>query len=184
MPVERKPLFTDRLALEPLGPEHGDGVWDAVEVSLPELEPWLIWAVGATGEAERQFCAGAPGQWDSGAAYSFAVLSGGVVVGGIGLHRRHPMLPLAEIGYWLRSDRARRGYTTEAASAALDFAFEVLDQDRIELRAGVGNVASNRVAEKLGFTREGMLRHGGKGAGGPYDSNLYGLLRTDPRPVR
>jgi RimJ/RimL family protein N-acetyltransferase len=184
MSPPRKPLSTERLRLEPTGPEHGDSIWAAVESSIPELDPWLIWAVDATLAAERAFCASAPSQWESGTAYTFTVLAEGVVIGGVGLHHRTPLLPIAEIGYWLRTDRAGRGYGTEAADAVIDFAFEALERDRIELRAGVGNVASNRVAEKLGFTREGLLRHGGKGSAGPYDSHLYGLLRSDKRPGR
>lgn len=181
MSVERVPIATPRLSLEPLGPEHADGLWDAIRVSLDELRPWLTWAAEASPEAERSFCAQAPAGWEDGSQYVFAVTADGVVIGGIGLHRRHPLLRIVEIGYWLRSDRAGRGYTTEAASAAVGFAFDVLGQDRVELRAGVENLASRRVAEKLGFTREGMLRHGGLGARGPYDTDIYGLLRTDPR---
>jgi hypothetical protein len=45
--------------------------------------------------------------------------------------------------------------------------------------AGVENRASQRVAEKLGFRREGSLRRGCPLADGGYDGYLYGLLATD-----
>jgi ribosomal-protein-serine acetyltransferase len=182
MPVPRKPLFTDRLTLEPTGPEHTERIWEAVSSSLPELRPWLIWAVKADGAAENAFSSQAPILWEAGSDYAFAILNDDAIIGGVGLHHRASLLPIVEIGYWLRSDRTRRGYTTEAASAAVDFAFEILEVDRIELRAGVGNTPSQRVASKLGFAREGLLRHGGLGESGPYDSYLYGLLRSDKRP--
>lgn len=71
---------------------------------------------------------------------------------------------------------------TEAGRAVISFAFEVLDVHRIELHAGVSNKPSIRVAEKLGFQREGVLREAGRGAGGFYDAFVYGLLTTDVRP--
>ena len=47
---------------------------------------------------------------------------------------------------------------TEAAAAAREFGFQSLGLTRIELRAGVANVGSWRVAEKLGMRREGTAR--------------------------
>lgn len=184
MTVARKTLFTDRLTLEPTGPEHTERIWEAVSSSQADLSRWLIWAVKADGSTENAFSTQAPHLWEAGTDYAFTVLADGAVLGAVGLHHRASLLSILEIGYWLRSDRTGRGYTTEAAGAAIDFAFDVLQVERIELRAGVENGASCRVAEKLGFTREGLLRHGGLGAAGPYDSYLYGLLRSDPRPDR
>ena len=65
----------------------------------------------------------------------------------------------AEIGYWVGADARGRGVATAATRLAARWAFEnVPELVRLQLRAAVENVASNRVAEKAGFTREGVLR--------------------------
>lgn len=53
--------------------------------------------------------------------------------------------------------------------------------DRVELRAGVENTRSLRVAEKLGFTREGRLRNGLDGSEGVFDAYIFGITPDDWR---
>ncbi|HSJ85922.1 MAG TPA: GNAT family N-acetyltransferase, partial [Anaerolineales bacterium] len=68
----------------------------------------------------------------------------------------------AELGYDFRSDFWNRGYATEAASAVRDYAFDVLHLPQLISLIRVGNLASQRVAEKVGmllaeeFTRYGI----------------------------
>lgn len=179
--IPREAIRSERLVLEPVGPAHADALWGATRVSLDELRPWLGWSRGATPETTRGFAERSVTSWEADVDYAFVVLEGGEVVGGVGIHT--PRLEgLGELGYWTRSDRTGRGYTTEAAGAAVDFAFTTLGLYRLELRAGVENVASQRVAEKLGFRREGTLRRGcpsGASGGYGYDCYLYGLLAAD-----
>jgi RimJ/RimL family protein N-acetyltransferase len=80
---------------------------------------------------------------------------GGRVLGSIGLTWHEP--DVAEIGYWIRADARGRGYMTRALRLVSAHAFEQ-GAARVQLRADPENVASCRVAEKAGFTREGVLR--------------------------
>jgi RimJ/RimL family protein N-acetyltransferase len=65
----------------------------------------------------------------------------------------------AEVGYWVGREARGRGVATAATRLAASWAFEAVQTlERLQLRAAVDNVASNRVAEKAGFTREGVLR--------------------------
>jgi RimJ/RimL family protein N-acetyltransferase len=86
------------------------------------------------------------------------------------------------MGYWMRTEDAGKGFMTEAGVALLDFGFGELRLHRVELEAGVDNIGSQRVAEKLGFRREGRAREAGWAGVGYYDTIRYGLLRTDSRP--
>lgn len=180
--IERRRLETARLRLEPVEPRHTDALWEATEASLEELRPWLVWAPAATLETTAAFTEEALRDWEEGLAFHFAVFEDGDMIGAIGIDVLRPIHRLGELGYWIRSDRAARGRMTEAGRALLDFGFSVLDLYRMELRAGVDNLASQRVAEKLGFQREGRLRHGCRSGGAAYDCFLFGLLATDPRP--
>lgn len=87
---------------------------------------------------------------------AFAVVddASGEVVGGIGVRWTEDV---AEIGYWARADVRGRGLTTRALVLAAGVAFDD-GAARVQLRADVENVPSRRVAEKAGFTAEGVLR--------------------------
>lgn len=179
--IERQPILTERLLLEPVTPEHVPAMWAATQRSLNELRRWMPWANQASEANSREFAARAGDDWEAGRDFVFAVMREGEYIGGCGLHR-YRLDGIGELGYWIRTDEAGRGYTTEAAGALVVLAFERVGLYRLELRAGVENRASQRVAEKLGFTREGTMRKGcPTGTEGGYDCHLYGLLATDWR---
>ena len=65
------------------------------------------------------------------------------------------------MGYWTAASARRRSLTTRALGLIWRWALEEVGVARIQLRADVLNVASVRVAEKAGSTREGTLRAAG-----------------------
>ena len=85
---------------------------------------------------------------------------------------------MGEIGYRLAFERQGRGYCTEAVKRIIKFCFEETSLQRLELRAMAANEASNKVAVKCGFIKEGFIRQG-KFIHMYANYNLYGLLRSD-----
>ena len=81
------------------------------------------------------------------------------LLGATGLHRTVWETPKTEIGYWCRTSAAGKGYITEAVSALTTYAFEHLHAVRLEIVTDEENAASRRVAERCGFTLEGILRN-------------------------
>ena len=65
---------------------------------------------------------------------------------------------IAEAGVFLAAAARGRGIVTRAVAAMLDWAFVERGLHRVEWRCAPGNLASRRVAERLGFTHEGTLR--------------------------
>ena len=87
---------------------------------------------------------------------------------------------LAAVGYWLRPEARGRGAATVAVQLVARWAFDELGVQRLELTTAPENVASQRVAERAGFTREGVLR--GLVAtkdDGRRDSVMFSLLPAD-----
>jgi RimJ/RimL family protein N-acetyltransferase len=87
---------------------------------------------------------------------------------------------LAAVGYWLRPEARGRGAATVAVHLIARWVFDELGVQRLELTTAPENVASQRVAERVGFTREGVLR--GLVAtknGGRRDSVMFSLLPAD-----
>ncbi len=129
----------------------------AVEPSLPELRVWMPWASEPpTIESVRSFLERAGAEAGSEEEMGFGLVDAdGEVVGGFGLHRRQGP-GILEIGYWVRSDRTRRGYATASARALTDTGFDCFPEvDRIEIRCHPANLASAAVPRKLGYHLDG-----------------------------
>ena len=102
----------------------------------------------------------------------------GAYVGGIGLHRIDWQVRRFEIGYWCRNSRVGQGFVSEAVAALTQLGFDALRARRIELRMDDGNQRSRRVAERTGFTLEGVLRRQSlTPQGEPRDTRVYAKLR-------
>jgi RimJ/RimL family protein N-acetyltransferase len=74
-----------------------------------------------------------------------------------------------------------RGYATEATRALMSVGYDHLGLHKLTLRIAVGNRGSERVAEKLGFTREGVLREELLIRGNWVDHTLYSMLEGEFR---
>ena len=108
----------------------------------------------------RAFLAVSRRGWREGTLAAFAVsrTAGDDILGGIGIHVIEAEQAVAEIGYWVKREARRQGAATRAVRIASRWALEECEAERLQLRADVRNVASQRVAERAGFTREGVLR--------------------------
>lgn len=85
-------------------------------------------------------------------------------------------VPCIEVGYFVVKDKTGQGYAGEAARALVDYAFTHLGVIRVELQCRADNLASQRVAERLGFTLEGRQRaRHRKKSGELVDRLWYGL---------
>ncbi len=101
------------------------------------------------------------------------------VFGGGSLHGIDLREGRAAVGYWLAPPHRGCGIATRATRLMARWGFSVLGLERIELTCGPDNEASQRVAERAGFVREGVLRSHIAFKGGRRDSVVFGLLRTD-----
>jgi RimJ/RimL family protein N-acetyltransferase len=110
----------------------------------------------------------------------FAVVAAdtGRPLGTIGVRWLDPPQGVAELGYWTGREARGRGAATRAVRLVADWVLGDLGCERLELRADARNTASLRVAEKAGFTREGILRSARANArdGRRVDHVLWSLL--------
>jgi RimJ/RimL family protein N-acetyltransferase len=78
-------------------------------------------------------------------------------LGGTGLHTRVGA-DAYEIGYFIREDAIGQGYATELSAVLTRVGFELAGAQRMDIKIIPANTRSIRVPEKLGYTREGLLR--------------------------
>jgi ribosomal-protein-serine acetyltransferase len=166
-------LRTDGLELRRWDPACADAMRAAIDESFGELQSWMSWAqTMPTPEELRLILAQGVDDFrdDRGWDYSIFEERTGDLVGGVGLHRTDDP-SCYEVGYWVRTDRTRRGYATTAAGALVEAAFRSLrTASQIMIRMDVANLASASVPPKLGFTLRGQedrevlaLGHTGRG---------------------
>ena len=85
----------------------------------------------------------------------------------------------AEIGYWLAAQARGRGVMTAAVRLLSEWCFDELGMERVSITAEPENAASRRVAERAGFTFEGILRSWHVNKGSRRDGAMYALLRDE-----
>jgi RimJ/RimL family protein N-acetyltransferase len=101
------------------------------------------------------------------------------VLGATGLGNVVKDRSTAEIGYWVARGVRGRGIATRAARLVSRWAVLEFGVQRLELVAHIDNVASQRVAERVGFTREGVLRSYTTMGCGTSDVVMFSLLPRD-----
>jgi RimJ/RimL family protein N-acetyltransferase len=104
------------------------------------------------------------------------------LLGSVWLCEVRPGQGCAAVGYWLASGARGRGAATEAVRLLTRWAFAELGLARLELTCGPDNGASQRVAERCGFVREGVLRSHVPFQATRRDSVIFSLLPADLRP--
>ncbi len=109
-----------------------------------------------------------------------------VVLGGASLNNVEREQGRAAIGYWLAPHARGRGVATHAVRLLVGWAFRDLGFARLELTCGPDNRASQRVAERCGFTREAVLRSHLPYKGARRDTVVFSLLpgELSPRDAR
>ncbi|MGH8928363.1 MAG: GNAT family N-acetyltransferase [Acidimicrobiia bacterium] len=160
MPPDR--ITTERLVLRRFNRRDVSALAEAVHDSLPALNEWLPWAhPGYRKDDAANYVRDSLEAWKEGRAYDYAIrrrAGGRRHLGNISIWPVSRLTRTGEIGYWIRSDETGHGLATEATGAVVRVGFEDLGYHKLVLRIALGNRGSEKVAEKLGFSPEGVLR--------------------------
>lgn len=171
-----------RVLLRPPRMDHDRVIYEAVLASFDELMPWMAWCdEDYSIDVTREWLQGLPGQWEQGINYQFGIFDArsDEFLGVCGLNHFNWQYCLANLGYWVRSDRTGEGIATDAARRVARFGLEALGLARIEIVVAVSNAASRRVAEKAGARFEGILRSRIRLARTNLDAAMYSLIFED-----
>ena len=172
-------IESERLRLRPPVAADAEAVNEAILASFAELKTFMDWAQEPpTIDQSRAFCETGSRELDTQGMCPLLMWrrADGLMLGGVGLASFDLDVPKFELGYWCRTSETGNGYVSEAVIAQCRFLFTELGARRVELRMDERNVASYRVAERLGFTLEGTLRnHGVANDGSLRSTRVYAL---------
>ena len=197
------PLETQRLRLEALSPAHCSAFHAAISASAAHLRPWVSMSrqfhateedtaewIRANMPRDDEACDGDGDADAAGAGTAPRQLQlvivrrdTGELIGGIGILRIEPLVAAGELGFWLAQSHCGHGFATEASRATVTHAFDTvngLGLRRVCMVVAAPNVASLRVAQKLGFPLEGHARGRFWSPGiGVVDSAEFGVLAEE-----
>jgi RimJ/RimL family protein N-acetyltransferase len=172
------PLADDAIRLVPLAPEHDEGL-DAMSRD-PDVRRFTY----VPSEPPPGFAASWRGRydegWRDGTRAGFAIESlDGELLGFAGFVKLELEERQGEVGYIVSPAARGRGVAARMLGLLTVWAFDGLGLERIELRIDVVNAASERVAERAGYTREGVLRSVAFKEGLRADIAIWSRLRSD-----
>ena len=153
-------LKTERLTLRPMRVADAEEMYRYAKRS--DVTEYLLWYPHASQSYTENYLRYIEHRYRIGDFYDWAVVENQSerMIGTCGFTRFDCPHNIGEIGYVLSPEVHGKGFGTEAASRVLAFGFEELRLHRIEVKFMEGNVASLRVAEKLGMKFEGYRRDG------------------------
>lgn len=181
------PIKTPRLIIRPPQKDESQALFDAIQESLPQLSPWLVWSRYHQSLVDtQQYTAQAMEKWMDRAELPMRVFDreDGSFIGGSGFVSADWQVGAFEIGYWVRASRHGEGLISEAVTAVTRWAFDALEANRVCIRADVDNTRSRAIPERLGFALEGIMRNDALSpAGDLRDTALYARITADGLPA-
>ena len=180
--IHSGPRYSNRLVLRPFRRRDVGSMHEAIEVSLADLQPWLPWVDGYDRGVAQRFVRESVAAWADRRAFDFTVRlidDPNRHIGNVSIWHTSVQNDIGEVGYWIRSDETGKGYGTEATTRAVQIGFEELRLHKVQLRIAIGNIRSERIAEDLGFVREGVLRDEVKVGSEWLDHSVWSLLEDE-----
>lgn len=168
------------LLLRHLTLDDAAALYAAVEVNRDHLRRYLPWADRTSGIGDtlnfllQAGVARKAGQW-----LAYGLWQDGKLVGSVGTHDIDHTDRHLSIGYWISKSAEGRGIVTRACRRLIQFAFEELNMERVEIRVAVGNDRSSAIPERLGLRLEGVLRRQQLLTSGFVDIRVYSMLRDE-----
>jgi ribosomal-protein-serine acetyltransferase len=156
-------MFTHRIAddleLRLYEESDADELFAVVDADRAHLRQWLPWLDRIKGvEDERAFIRASRERFARENGFNAGIWHDGRFVGSVGLHYIDRANRKTEIGYWLAASAQGRGIMTRAVRVVLREMFEAQKLNRVALYAATENHRSRAVAERVGFTLEGVAR--------------------------
>ena len=172
-------LETERLILKKIVMANANDMY--AYASLSEVTKYLLWSPHLNIDETKGYIEYIQREYRKGnyADWGITLKSTGVFIGTIGFADIDTRNNRGEIGYVLNPAYHGRGFMTEAIQAVLKIAFAYLGLRRVQARIMAGNVASERLVERIGFRYEGTLRDHLYIKGAYRTIRIYSMLSDD-----
>lgn len=170
----------EALELRLLEPRHAEELFLLTDQSRKYLREWLPWVDFTTEIADsKHFIDLGLKQFANHNGFHVGIWYQKKLAGVIGLNYINWTNKSTMIGYWLGEKYQGKGIMTKACKALIQYCFEELNLERIEIRVATENIKSQAIPERLGFQKEGCLRNAEVLYDQYIDLYVYGLLKKE-----
>jgi ribosomal-protein-serine acetyltransferase len=170
----------EEITLRLLRANDAPELFHLIDYSRDHLREWLAWIDGTkTIIDSEQFIKSSWDIYESKVGLTLGIFFNGRLAGVIGFNTIDWTNRIGTIGYWLGSIFQGEGIMTRAVTALVDYGFEQLGLNRIEIRAAFENMKSRAIPERLGFFQEGQVRQGEWLYDHYVDLIIYGMLASE-----
>jgi ribosomal-protein-serine acetyltransferase len=166
--------------LRPLEPWQAEEFLAHVDRARAAVDPWIPWASRSTDlESARATLRGYADRQAADAGRLYGIWLDGTLVGGTMFVHFDAAAGTCEIGCWLEPAGQGRGLVTRAVRHLVDWAVRARDIHRVIWRVRPDNTASRNVAQRLGMSRDGVLRGEFLYNGVRHDTEVWSLLAPE-----
>jgi len=177
-----KSEIDDSLTLSLLETKDADQLFRLIDSNRDHIGQWLKFpSMTVEVEDSRAFIERTRIRYAKDEGYWLGIWSEDHLVGSIGYLYLDQENKKTEIGYWLGQEYEGKGFITKSIKVLIDYAFDELQFNKIEIGAATDNAKSRAIPEKLGFTSEGELRDYEYINGRFLDRVIYGLKAAEWR---
>lgn len=107
------------------------------------------------------------------------IIYNGQKIGLIGFKLTDFVNKKTEIGYWISKEFENKGIVTKSVVKMINYAFNNLELNRIQIKCGIGNEKSSKIPKKLNFKLEGIERSAELLNGKFIDAEVYSILKDE-----
>lgn len=161
---------------------HGDAdaVFASAMANLDHLMEFMFWMKPNYSIADAKvFVAQSIVDAEQKKSLNFGIFRGDKFIGSIGFPNFDREAKATEIGYWIDRDEEGKGIVSQACKLLIDYAFNEMKMNRIQIRCVAENLRSAAIPVRLGFVKEGVLRQSQFRNGKLHDFVIYGLLVSE-----
>ncbi|HXH70815.1 MAG TPA: GNAT family protein [Pyrinomonadaceae bacterium] len=139
--------------------QNAEEIYRAVRENFEELKLWMPWVTDDYSiETARDFIKTNLLEFAENNTFAVAVVLDEKIVGTLGFHHFDSANKSVQMGYWLDKKAQGKGLATKCCRVLINYAFEDLKLNRIQINCNIENVKSRAIPERLGFKLEGIHR--------------------------
>ncbi|HEY0545394.1 MAG TPA: GNAT family protein [Pyrinomonadaceae bacterium] len=170
----------DELELRLIDERQTDEGYALVMSNLEHLKRWSPWLTDDFSfEQAQKFPQTNRERLAEGMGFMMRLIYQSRIAGNIGFNTIDWTNRKTELGYWLGASFEGKGIVTRACRALVDYAFDELKLNRVEINCAVENQKSRRIPERLGFKHEGILRQAEWIHDHFHDLAMYAMLASE-----
>lgn len=170
----------EQLRLEMLNIEHAEPIFNLVNSNRLHLREWLPWVIQLeTLEQFKEIILTSQQGFSNNSDLAFVIVYEGKIAGRVGVYDIDNQNKIGSIGYWIGEKFQKKGIVTKSCKSIINYCFEILDLNRLEIKCALKNYNSQAVAQRLNFKREGVLREAELLHGAFVDLICFSLLKSE-----